>query len=121
MLAAHGSMPPAHRRRLAFLASLSVLVAGLVALPAKPGAAAPTAAVPRACVAEQPTVAAATTMTRMCGKRVEVLDRRSEVAQTFVNPDGTQTLEESIEPVRVKHGNAWVPIDTTLKKGTDGA
>ncbi|MCA2218228.1 carboxypeptidase regulatory-like domain-containing protein [Jidongwangia harbinensis] len=59
-------------------------------------------------------------MTRTCGKRVEILDERSEVSQTFVNPDGTQTVEESIEPVRVKHGTHWVPIDTTLKATATG-
>jgi len=120
MPAGHRTMLPAHRRLLIFLASVSLLSSGLVAFPAKPGAAAPSTPAPHACVAEQPTAAAATTMTRTCGKRVEILDRRSEVSQTFVNPDGTQTLEESIEPVRVKHGNAWVPIDTTLEKGQDG-
>lgn len=59
-------------------------------------------------------------MTRTCGKRVEILAERTEVGQTFVNPDGTQTIEESIEPVRVKHGTTWVPIDTTLKTTASG-
>jgi hypothetical protein len=59
-------------------------------------------------------------MTRNCGKRVEILAERSEVAQTFVNPDGTRTIEESIEPVRVRHGTGWVPIDTALKATAAG-
>ncbi|HEX5202873.1 MAG TPA: carboxypeptidase regulatory-like domain-containing protein, partial [Actinoplanes sp.] len=86
--------------------------------PAATAAAAPSAK--PACVAEQATEAAAAAMTRTCGKRVEILAERSEVAQTFVNPDGTHTVEESIEPVRVKHGSTWMPIDTTLAKTADG-
>ncbi|WP_246607450.1 carboxypeptidase regulatory-like domain-containing protein [Paractinoplanes toevensis] len=95
-----------------------LLLSTLVGLPAAPAGAAPVAK--PACAAEQPTEAAATVSSRSCGKRVEILTERSEVTQTFVNPDGTHTLEESIEPVRVKHGSTWVPIDTTLKATAAG-
>jgi hypothetical protein len=103
---------------MAWLAGPLLVLSTLIALPA--GAAAAAQVAKPACIAEQPTEAAATAMTRTCGKRVEILAERSEVAQTFVNPDGTRTVEESIEPVRVKHGSTWVPIDTTLAKTADG-
>jgi hypothetical protein len=57
MPAGHRTMLPAHRRLLTFLASLSLLGSGLVALPAEPGVAAPSTPARRACVAEQPTAA----------------------------------------------------------------
>ncbi|MEJ3746049.1 hypothetical protein WEI85_22495 [Actinomycetes bacterium KLBMP 9797] len=51
---------------------------------------------------------------------MEILSARTEVSQTFLNPDGSQTLEESIEPVRVRKGGNWVSVDTTLKATADG-
>jgi hypothetical protein len=116
-------MPAGHRattRTRLPSALLAVPLLVLFTLVVLPAAAAHAAPKPRACIAEQPTEAAATAMTRTCGARVEVLSERTEVAQTFVNPDGTQTLEESIEPVRVKHGTDWAPIDTTLKASATG-
>jgi hypothetical protein len=113
------ALPSVHRSRLlTWLSGPLLVVSALAVPPGAPAVAAP-AAKP-ACIAEQATVAAATAMTRTCGKRVEVLAERSEFAQTFVNPDGTRTIESSIEPVRVKHGNTWVPIDTTLKATATG-
>ena len=103
---------------MVWLAGPLLVLSTLVGFPAAPAAAAPSAK--PACVAEQATESAATAMTRACGRRVEILAERSEVAQTFVNPDGTHTLEESIEPVRVRHGSAWVPIDTTLRATAAG-
>ncbi|GIF20872.1 protocatechuate 3,4-dioxygenase beta subunit [Actinoplanes tereljensis] len=103
--------------RRALLPAL-LLLSTLVGLPSGPAAAAPPAK--PACVAEQSNEAAATAMTRTCGARVENLAERSEVSETYVNPDGTRTVEQSIEPVRVKHGAGWVPIDTTLTKSAAG-
>lgn len=54
------------------------------------------------------------------GKRVEVLEKRTETEQTFANPDGTFTLEQANIPVRVKRGDQWADIDTTLAKSADG-
>lgn len=49
------------------------------------------------------------------GKRVEVVERRSETATVFANPDGTFTAELSALPKRVRRGTGWVPVDTTLQ------
>ena len=38
----------------------------------------------------------------------------------FVNPDGTATSEQSLVPKRVRRGNGWVPVDTSLKATADG-
>ncbi|MEV4543870.1 carboxypeptidase regulatory-like domain-containing protein [Micromonospora echinaurantiaca] len=93
---------------------ISMLVApngAAVAAPAAPGA---------ACVDVQPDATSARAMVNTCDRRVEILAERTEYAQTFVNPDGSRTLEQSIEPVRVRKGGAWVPVDTTLKPTSDG-
>jgi hypothetical protein len=49
-----------------------------------------------------------------------VLSGRSEWSQTFLNVDGSKTLEMSIEPVRVRRNGSWVPVDTVLKATSDG-
>ncbi|MVO83526.1 DNRLRE domain-containing protein [Streptomyces sp. p1417] len=54
------------------------------------------------------------------GKRVEVIGRRSERAQTFANPDGTFTVKEFAQPVRTWKGDAWADIDTTLVEQPNG-
>ncbi|WP_179276923.1 LamG-like jellyroll fold domain-containing protein [Actinoplanes regularis] len=51
---------------------------------------------------------------------MEILAERTESSQTFANPDGTQTVEQSVEPVRVRQGDTWVPVDTTLKVTSAG-
>ncbi|WJK35491.1 carboxypeptidase regulatory-like domain-containing protein [Solwaraspora sp. WMMA2065] len=69
---------------------------------------------------EQADAASATRMVEICGRRVELLSERTEWTQTFVNVDGSRTLEQTIEPARVRKGNAWVPVDTTLKMTANG-
>ncbi|MFJ7168376.1 FG-GAP-like repeat-containing protein [Streptomyces globosus] len=49
------------------------------------------------------------------GKRVEVVSRRTETDEVYANPDGTMTLDRALFPVRVRQGNALVPVDTTLQ------
>ena len=38
----------------------------------------------------------------------------------FLNVDGSRTLEEGIEPVRVRKGSSWAPVDTALKMTAEG-
>ncbi|MFC8849458.1 MULTISPECIES: carboxypeptidase regulatory-like domain-containing protein [unclassified Micromonospora] len=86
-----------------------------------PAAAAAAAAPPKgACVEEQPNGNAARRMVATCGRRVEILSERTEWSQTFANVDGSQTLEQTIEPTRVRKGGSWVPVDTTLKATAGG-
>ncbi|MGI5146328.1 carboxypeptidase regulatory-like domain-containing protein [Plantactinospora sp. CA-294935] len=51
---------------------------------------------------------------------MEILSERTEYSQTFLNVDGSRTLEQGIEPVRVRKGSSWVPVDTTLKSSAEG-
>ncbi|GIG56100.1 hypothetical protein Lfu02_04720 [Longispora fulva] len=37
------------------------------------------------------------------------------------NPDGSYTARQDLEPQRARHGDAWVPIDTTLTTAKDGS
>ncbi|MDT5040746.1 MAG: hypothetical protein QOE51_1731 [Actinoplanes sp.] len=48
------------------------------------------------------------------GSPVEVLADRTESSQTFAQPDGTFTFRQSASPQRVRKGESWVPVDTTL-------
>ncbi|MEV8536769.1 FG-GAP-like repeat-containing protein [Streptomyces sp. NPDC051211] len=54
------------------------------------------------------------------GKRVEVGSLRSETEEVWANPNGTFTSEQSLVPTRVRHGGAYVPVDTGLVKQKDG-
>ena len=57
---------------------------------------------------------------RRTGKRVEVPEQTTPTAQVFANPDGTLTLEQHAQPVRVRRGNGWTPVDTTLRAAPGG-
>jgi hypothetical protein len=54
------------------------------------------------------------------GKPVEVTAETTEKSQVFANPNGTFTMRSNPRPTRVKRGNAWHDIDTTLKVRADG-
>jgi hypothetical protein len=91
----------------------------VVALPASaPATAAPRPAVP--CPAELPDQKTAAAAQTTCTGRVELLDVRDEISQTFLNDDGSQTLEVSMSPERVRKGKGWTPVDTRLVAGADG-
>src|SRR5206468_3500410 len=47
---------------------------------------------------------------------VEVTDETTETSQVMANPDGTYTLTSDLTPVRVKQGDTWRPVDTTLQQ-----
>ncbi|MEU8387339.1 carboxypeptidase regulatory-like domain-containing protein [Micromonospora sp. NPDC048843] len=51
---------------------------------------------------------------------MEILADRTEVSQTWANTDGSQTVEIGVEPVRVRKGSTWVPVDTSLKATANG-
>ncbi|MBP2330661.1 hypothetical protein JOF56_011046 [Kibdelosporangium banguiense] len=58
---------------------------------------------------------------RRQGSRVEVVAERTETRTVFANPDGTHTAEISAVPTRVKRGDEWRPIDTSLEAGPGGS
>ncbi|MEV4683263.1 FG-GAP-like repeat-containing protein [Streptomyces kurssanovii] len=54
------------------------------------------------------------------GKPVELVSRRTETDEVFINPDGTVRVDRSILPVRVRQGSKLVDIDPDLAAGADG-
>ncbi|GAA3375834.1 VCBS repeat-containing protein [Streptomyces sannanensis] len=48
------------------------------------------------------------------GKPVEIVERRTETSEVYVNPSGTTTVTTHLVPVRVRQGDTWVPVDTDL-------
>lgn len=70
---------------------------------------------------EAPDEASALLSARLQGHKVEVTGARSEAMTVWANPDGTLTQIQASGPVRMKVGDAWVPIDTTLVVTPDGS
>ncbi|MFJ2862441.1 ricin-type beta-trefoil lectin domain protein [Kitasatospora sp. NPDC087314] len=111
-------------RPISALLTLGLLVqAGVVvdAVTAAPAAAAPTPPTPPAAPAtEAPDEASALLSARLQKRRIEVTNARTEFTTLWVNPDGTLTSDRSTGPIRMKVGEAWVPVDTTLVQTPDG-
>jgi hypothetical protein len=56
------------------------------------------------------------------GHRVEVLSLRSETSTTWVNPDGSLTMEAHAGPIRFKDAKgAWQAVDLSLAQADDGS
>lgn len=106
------------RARTAGLVALVMVAGSLVAT--SPASAEPAVPAETACVDEQPDARSAESMVAICQSRVEILSERTEASQTYVNPDGSRTLEENLTPVRVRRGSSWVPVNTTLKATPQG-
>jgi RHS repeat-associated protein len=87
-----------------------------VAAPAPP-AAAPAAPPVTNEAADIPSARATATVHKM---RVEALSERTENSSTFVNADGKLSTDLHAGPVRTKRGDAWVTVDLTLEKRSDG-
>ncbi|MFD7413579.1 ricin-type beta-trefoil lectin domain protein [Kitasatospora purpeofusca] len=69
---------------------------------------------------EAPDEASALLSARLQGHRVEVTGARTEFMTLWANPNGTLTADRSTGPIRMKAGQDWVPIDTTLVQTPDG-
>jgi Concanavalin A-like lectin/glucanases superfamily len=107
-------------RRCAAVAVIVLIVGFWVSINVTPSVAAPVAA--PACQTTGPDEASASAMAKRCGKRVEVLAKRSESSQTFANPDGSSTVTSSVVPARVHRSDgSWVAVDTTLRQRPDGS
>ncbi|MER8012438.1 DNRLRE domain-containing protein [Streptomyces sp. NPDC094149] len=64
---------------------------------------------------EDATIGAARVSAAASGERVEVTALRTESSTTYVNPDGSVTVESSTGPIRVKDDDgSWRDVDTTL-------
>ncbi|WP_197287204.1 LamG-like jellyroll fold domain-containing protein [Planomonospora sphaerica] len=65
-------------------------------------------------VTERPDRVSAALSARLQGSRVLITSETTETSLTYANPDGTLTTETTSGPVRIKQGERWTPIDTTL-------
>lgn len=104
-----------HRRRLPLATAVATLLtAGAVAVSPPARAQAPAQPPPDP-------VATAIREARSGGDPVAVPTLTDEYSTTSANPDGTLTSIYSSAPQRVRQKNAWVPIDTTLVRRSDGS
>ncbi|MER7761923.1 hypothetical protein [Streptomyces sp. NPDC097619] len=55
------------------------------------------------------------------GKRVEILDRRTEYAETFANPDGSLNRKQYVQPVWTRYDQTWRKTDPTVVRRADGS
>lgn len=72
-------------------------------------------------VSQAPDEASASAAARRQGSRVEVTGRTSETTRAFAEADGSFTAEQSVMPERVRRGDGWVNVDTTLEVRADGS
>ncbi|MDN3297055.1 FG-GAP-like repeat-containing protein [Streptomyces ficellus] len=97
------------RRHGRIVASCAALSVGLATL----GFAASAAEPDRSGTGHEAAVSALAKATAS-GRPVEVVERRTESSETYVNPSGTVTVTRHMAPVRVRQGGRWVPVDTAL-------
>jgi hypothetical protein len=93
-----------------------VLAVGSGALPVFSAMAAP-APVPDEVVDEATAVALATRH----GKPIRITSATTDTAQVTANPDGSLTMVDHVQPVRVKRSAGWVDVDLTLERKPDGS
>ncbi len=55
------------------------------------------------------------------GRTVPIAELTTTASTTTANPDGTLTTTYAAAPQRVRQGDSWVPIDTTLVQREDGS
>ncbi|MFD7985211.1 DNRLRE domain-containing protein [Kitasatospora indigofera] len=71
--------------------------------------------------AEAEDVATAHLMARLQNRRIEVVGERTESSTTWINPDGTTTLDMASGPIRYKdRSGRFQPIDVDLARQPDG-
>src|SRR5579884_413335 len=80
----------------------------------------PVHATPAAATTKPLTAAQASARAAATGQPVIADAATTPTAQTTANPDGTFTLTTSPAPVRVRKNGAWVPLDASLVRNSDG-
>ncbi|QFZ19049.1 LamG-like jellyroll fold domain-containing protein [Saccharothrix syringae] len=93
---------------------------GLVAVVAA-GTVVPQTAAARAEVPDSaPDQATAVRYAEQGDKPVVVESATTETDELKANPDGTMTFTQHLQPVRVRRGDGWVPVDLSLERKPDG-
>lgn len=109
-------------RQIAVITAVALLVT-MTETPTSAAAASPIVTAPakkQACPTERPDEQAALTTARICGGDVKIASQTTEYDQGWAQPDGSVRWEHRYRPVRVQRDNAWVAVDTTLKRAADG-
>ncbi|MFE4977507.1 ricin-type beta-trefoil lectin domain protein [Kitasatospora sp. NPDC056651] len=106
---------------LGLLVESGVALDALTATPAAAAGRATSAQAAGASTTEAPDQASALLAARLNKRRIEVTGARTETLTLWANPDGTLSQELSVGPIRMKAGDAWVPVDTTLVETADGS
>ena len=70
--------------------------------------------------ADATAMAAASAQARSTGKPVRVNKLTTSTSITVAEPHGGFAFQESVLPLRVRRGNGWVPVDTSLGRKADG-
>jgi len=55
------------------------------------------------------------------GKQIRITSATTDTAQATANPDGSVTMADHVQPVRVKRDVGWVDVDLTLERKANGA
>lgn len=105
--------------RAARRSGLVVLAALAILLPSQAVAATTTAPAEQA--TESPADTSPSAVARRTGKPVAVPSKQTATSDVVANPDGTFTETFHTEPIRVRRGSGWAPIDTTLVRRSDGS
>jgi hypothetical protein len=99
-------------RRVAGLSAVTILILGMVSVPAAAAAASSGA---DCTSAEAPDAIAAERKALECGVTVENLAERTEYAQVMIDATGTRTMTVASEPQRIKRADGrWAKIKPTL-------
>ncbi|KJK54872.1 VCBS repeat-containing protein, partial [Saccharothrix sp. ST-888] len=108
------------------MGTTGALVLGMLGAPLAQAATAPTSTsvpVPSSkptLTPEQQGIVDARAVAKATGKPAAVDALTTETALTQVNPDGTLTTVDRIQPVRTKRNGTWADLDATLHKNVDG-
>lgn len=70
---------------------------------------------------DRPDPVSAAIAARESDERVEIMELRTPESRTFANPDGSHTVEDFGEPVRVETEDGWVDVDYEFTENTDGS
>lgn len=100
------------------ISAVACFGAEVIARPVLPGANA--APAPGAEDASRPDTISAGIAARLLKRPVVVSNLTTERSETVANPDGTYTETQALHAVRVRQGDSWVPVDTTLVADATG-
>ncbi|GAA2995324.1 hypothetical protein GCM10020229_04820 [Kitasatospora albolonga] len=105
---------------LGLLVQTGAVVDAVASSPRTPKPGAKPSASPTGVVGEAPDEASALLAARLNKRRIEVTGARTATTTLWANPEGTLTQEIADGPLRMRSGEAWVPVDTTLVERPDG-